>query len=205
MGLFTNNLPKKPIVTLPSGYSEDKLINRIYMDVIFGFGKDKKEKDKLLYSVTSSQVLKFSINYAQALVNEFKSRFPDDLVILGNDYWKKIEATFFEGVYMCTLIFDGEKSVRGETIQVPTGMQFEEYFEKECKKFDESSTYADILIPPYMFQVIKKFSMSIFNELMKEESFLKTSKEFQESMLIQYMHLSSAVLAAYLIQDSFLK
>ena len=165
---------------------------------------NKPEKDKLLNSVTSALVLKFSTNYAQALINEFKMRFPKDIEILGTDLWHTIEATIFEGVYVCTLIFYNNKKIRRETIEVPTGKQFEEYFSKEIKKFDVSSEYADTLIPPYLFQVIKNTSLMIFGELMKSENFTKTSEEFKKSILMQYMHHSGAVLAAYLIQDSFL-
>ncbi len=204
MGLFSKNLPKKPIITLPKGYSEQKAIDEIYRDVFFMMAQKKDEKDKLLYSVTSTFVLKFSVNYAQALINEFKKRFSRDLTLLGDEYWHKIEATFFEGVYVCTLIFYNNKKIRSETIEVPTGKQFEEYFAMETKKFDNSSNYADVLIPPYLFQVIKKISLLIFSELTKEEIFSQTSEEFQKSILMQYMHLSGAILASYLIQDSFL-
>jgi hypothetical protein len=204
MGLFSKNLPKKPITTLPSGYSEEKAVDEIYKSVFFMMAENKAEKDKLLNEITSPFVLKFSINYAQALVNEFKKRFPNDLMLLGDNEWHKIEATFFEGVYICTLIFYNNKKIRGETIQVPTGKQFDDFFAKETKKFDKSSDYADILIPPYLFKVIKSVSLLIFNELIKDEPFSKTSKEFQKSILIQYMHHSGGILAAYLIQDSFL-
>lgn len=205
MGLFSNKLPKKPIVTLPKGYSEEKAIEEIYRDAFLMMAQKKDEKDKLLYSITSKFVLNFSVNYAQALINEFKKRFPNDNTIVGDQYWHKIEATFFEGVYVCTLIFYNNKKIRGESIEIPTGKQFEEFFSKEAKKFNESSNYADVLIPPYLFQVIKRISLLIFNELAKDELFSKTSKEFQEAILMQYMHLSGAILASYLIQDSFLE
>ncbi len=204
MGLLSKNLPKKPIVSLPSGYSEEKAADEIYKRVFFMLAQKKGEKDQLLHSITSACVLRFSDNYAQAVVNEFKKRFPHDLIVLGGNEWHKIEATFFEGVYICTLIFYNNKDIRDETIQVPTGKQFDDFFAKETKKFDESSDYADILIPPYLFQVLKRFSLLTFNELIKSEQFSKISKEFQESILIQYMHYSGTILAAYLIQDSFL-
>lgn len=205
MSLFTRNLPKKPIITLPSGYSEEKAVDALYKSILFMVAEKQEQKKKLLASATTNTVLTFSNNISHAWVKSFKAKFPDDVELLGDQLWHKVEATFFEGVYICTLIFYNDKRIRGEEIQLPTGRQFEEYFLKEVKKFDQHTDYVDVLIPPYLFQVIKKVSLLILNALTDEKQFLKTSKEFQESILVQYMHFSTAVLAAYLIQDSFLK
>jgi len=204
MGLFSKKLPKRIIVTLPAGYSEEKAINEINRDILFMVGQSKEKKDKLLYSITSSEVLNFSIRYSQTLISEFKKRHKNDLMIIGDERWKTIEATFFEGIYVCTLIFYNNKHIRDETIQVPTGKKYEDFFNNEIKEFDKSSDYADNLIPPYLFKVFKNVSLMVFNEIAKDEQFIKTSEEFRGAILMQYLHLSAAVLGAYLIQDSFL-
>jgi len=200
--MFSLGKPKKPIKSLPAGLSEEEAIKSIYRDVKLALVYEK-DKDNVLKKITSTFVLNSSINYAKQMVIEFKKRYPDEEKNIDSEIWNTLEAFFLEGIFYSSQIYYSDKLLRGQTITVPTGKEFDTYYLKEITKFDKSNDYADILIPKYLFATVKEIALFVFSILSKDETFLKTSEKFKESFLIQYMHALSNYLASYLIQDSF--
>ena len=182
-----NPLPNKPIISLPVGYSEEEATNVIVNRVILMTADTKEEKDKILHSITAQSVYNLSLRFADALLQEFSNRYREDIEQL-EGAWAIFQSTIAEGIYIGTLIFYCNKNLRKEEIIVPTGKQFEEYLNTEILKFDRFDEYADTLIPPYLFQAIKNISLTVFNLFSKEKNFPKTSKEFKEAVLVQYLH-----------------
>jgi len=199
--LFSSK-PKNPIKSLPTGYSEEQVIKEITRDVRLALYYEQ-DKDNELKKITSVLVLNNSVTFAKMLTGEFKTRYPDDAAKLDESFWISLEGDLRMGIFLSSQIYYRNKQLRGEVIKVPTGKEFETYYMSEIKKFDKSSKYADLLIPSYLFKVIKEVALMVFSMYSEDKRFSDISEKFKESFLIQYMHALGTYLASYLIQDSF--
>jgi len=185
--------------------NEDK-VKRIKTNVLFILAENQEKKQEILFKVTSKELLGYLYGLSDIILKETYKKHPDILSEYNESDLKVLEATFHEAVGLASYIYYVEKcQIEGDDINLPKDDEFKRYILKGLNDYlIENTKSEDDLVPSYILEVIKHFSLTILELLSNTKAFMNISQKARSSITMQIMWVIVGSYEGYILQERYM-